>query len=416
MARGGDPARDEGVGRNAELSVGTIAQLGEIADLQAGVGFPVDLQGRSSGDYPVAKVGDISRVGRSGEAVISGADHYIDEGDLARLRARPIPLGSVLFAKIGEAIRQNHRVIAGCALLVDNNAMAAIPTNRVESRYLYQFLRTVDFYGLASATTVPALRKSELKRLSVPLPPLDEQKRIAGILDAADALRAKRREAIAQLDALLQSTFLDMFGDPVINPMGWVEAPFGDIVTDTRLGLVRSSREFGWDFAIPYVRMNALSSSGQFLPDEVQSTDANDEEAAVFSLRPGDFLFNTRNSRRLVGKVCVFPGPEGWLFNNNLMRIRFQTDVEPWVIAMQFGFRRVQRELEKRKSGTTSVFAIYWKSLRTLPVLVPPSDLQHRFSVIVESVEHQRAIQRAHLSELDILFASLQSRAFWGDL
>ena len=138
----------------------------EIADLQAGVGFPVDLQGRSSGDYPVAKVGDISRVGRSGEAVISAAGHYIDEGDLARLRARPIPPGSVLFAKIGEAIRHNHRVIAGCALLVDNNAMAAIPTRRVESRYLYHFLRTVDFYGLmTSATTVPALRKSELERL-----------------------------------------------------------------------------------------------------------------------------------------------------------------------------------------------------------------------------------------------------------
>jgi type I restriction enzyme S subunit len=76
----------------------------------------------------------------------------------------------------------------------------------------------------------------------------------------------------------------------------------------------------------------------------------------------------------------------------------------------------VQRELEKRKSGTTSVFAVYWKSLRTLPVLVPPSDLQHRFAAIVESVEHQKASQRAHLAELDTLFASLQSRAFRGDL
>ena len=83
---------------------------------------------------------------------------------------------------------------------------------------------------------------------------------------------------------------------------------------------------------------------------------------------------------------------------------------------MQFRFRRVQRELEKRKSGTTSVFAVYWKSLRTLPVLVPPSDLQHRFATIVESVERQKASQRAHLAELDTLFASLQSRAFRGDL
>ena len=63
--------------------------------------------------------------------------------------------------------------------------------------------------------------KKIVEDLQIPLPPLAEQKRIAGILDAADALRAKRREALAQLDTLLQSTFLDMFGDPVTNPMGW---------------------------------------------------------------------------------------------------------------------------------------------------------------------------------------------------
>ena len=68
-------------------------------------------------------------------------------------------------------------------------------------------------------------------RLPVPLPALAEQKRIAGILDAADALRAKRREALAQLDILLQSTFLDMFGDPVTNPMGWTKVRSGEAVS-----------------------------------------------------------------------------------------------------------------------------------------------------------------------------------------
>ena len=274
------------------------------------------------------------------------------------------------------------------------------------------FMRTVSGVGGSLLRARPA----EVFKIQVPLPPLAEQKRIAGILDAADALRAKRREALAQLDTLLQSTFLDMFGDPVTNPMGWVETPFGDIATDTKLGMVRSSKEFGWDFGIPYVRMNAVTGDGYFLPDKVQSTHADEEEVEAFALRPGDFLFNTRNSKELVGKVCVFPGPEGWLFNNNLMRVRFRADVEPWVIAMQFRFRRVERELEKRKSGTTSVFAVYWKSLRTLPVLVPPSNLQRRFAAIVESVEQQKASQRAHLAELDTLFASLQSRAFRGDL
>ena len=294
------------------------------------------------------------------------------------------------------------------------------PGPNVDPHYFGHYFKTPSYRHvvskLASGANINNLKKEHLGNLQILLPPLAEQKRIAGILDAANALRAKRREALGQLETLLRSTFFEMFGDPVFNPMGWEEAQFGDIATDTKLGLVRSSKEFGWDFGIPYVRMDAVSENGYFLPEEVQSTHANDEEAAVFSLRLGDFLFNTRNSKELVGKVCVFPGPEGWLFNNNLMRVRFRADVEPWVIAMQFRFRRVRRELEKRKSGTTSVFAVYWKSLRTLPVLVPPSDLQHNFAAIVESIEHQKAIQRAHLSELDTLFASLQSRAFRGDL
>ncbi len=292
--------------------------------------------------------------------------------------------------------------------------------DKLDSRFLFHWVKTDVFVrrmvNVATGANYPAVSDAKVKASKIPLPPLAEQKRIARILDVADALWTKRREALAQLDAIPQSTFLDMFDDPATNPMGWVETLFGDIATDTKLGLVRSSKEFGWDFEILYVRMNAVSGSGHFLPNEVQSTHADPEEAEEFALRPGDFLFNTRNSKELVGKICVFPGPEGWLFNNNLMRVRFRADVEPWVIAMQFRFRRVQRELEKRKSGTTSVFAVYWKSLRTLPVLVPPSHLQHRFAAIVESVERQKASQRAHLAELDILFASLQSRAFRGDL
>ena len=294
------------------------------------------------------------------------------------------------------------------------------PGPDVDPHYFGHYFKTPSYRRvvsqLAAGANINNLKNEHLDNLRIPLPPLTKQKRIARILDAADVLRAKRRESLALLDSLLLSTFLELFGDPATNPMGWVETPFGGIATDTKLGLVRSSKEFGWDFEIPYVRMNAVTRNGHFLADEVQSTHATPEEAEIFALRPGDFLFNTRNSKDLVGKVCVFPGPEGWLFNNNLMRVRFRADVEPWVIAMQFRFRRVQHELGKRKSGTTSVFAIYWKSLRTLPVLVPPSDLQHRFAGIVEAVGRQKASQRTHLAELDTLFASLQSRAFQGDL
>ena len=89
---------------------------------------------------------------------------------------------------------------------------------------------------VATGANYPAVSNAK-EGSKIPLPPLAEQKRIAGILDAADALRAKRREALAQLDTLLQSTFLDMFGDPVTNPMGWGRRLWRQLARTTLTGL-----------------------------------------------------------------------------------------------------------------------------------------------------------------------------------
>ena len=114
-----------------------------------------------------------------------------------------------------------------------------VPKVESDTKYLY--------YAL-TAMEVPAAGYSRhykfLKQTKVPLPPLAEQKRIAGILDAADALRVKRREALAQLDTLIQSTFLDMFGDPVTNPMGWRVGRLERLLQrDTRRNLLRTIRQ-----------------------------------------------------------------------------------------------------------------------------------------------------------------------------
>ena len=104
------------------------------------------------------------------------------------------------------------------------------PRPAVDPHYFGHYFRTSLYRHvisrLAAGANINNLRNEHLDNLSIPLPPLAEQQRIAAILDAADALRAKRREALAQLDTLLQSTFLDMFGDPVTNPMGWGRSGF----------------------------------------------------------------------------------------------------------------------------------------------------------------------------------------------
>jgi type I restriction enzyme, S subunit len=394
-----------------------LVHLEEVASLKAGVGFPLHLQGRRTGDYPLAKVGDISRVGRSGDVILRSADHFVTRQDLALLKTEPIPAGSVLFAKIGEAIRQNHRVIAGCDLLVDNNAMAAIPTERMESRYLYHYLRTVDFYRLASATTVPALRKSELAKLRVPLPSLKDQRRITEILDKADTLRFQRRTTIRQLDNLARSIFLDMFGDPAKNPKQWARASLEDLITvGPQNGLYKPSSDYG--SGIPIVRIDAFYDGMITKLASLKRVRMSMQEQALYSLREGEILINRVNSREYLGKSALVPAlSEPTVFESNMMRLGVDHErIQPGYLIqyLQSGF--VRAHILRSAKDAVNQSSINQQDVKALPVIVPPLENQKVFVRRITATERLKARFRASLSELDALFASLQHRAFNGEL
>ncbi|MGW5071654.1 restriction endonuclease subunit S [Rhodococcus sp. NPDC004095] len=395
------------------MSILPIAALGEVADLRAGVGFPTSLQGRTIGDYPFAKVGDISRTSRAGKKRIVVADNYVDKGDLAVLKAKLVPRGSVLFAKIGEAIRQNHRVVADQEMLIDNNAMAAVPNGSIDSEYLYRFLQTVDLYKFASSTTVPSLRKSELEKIRVPLPPLAEQRRIAAILDHADALRAKRREALACLDELTQSIFIDMFGDPATNSKGLEFVTIGDLLDSAQYG---TSEKSGADGEFAVLRMNNITYQGQMDLTDLKYTDLPDDKVDRFTVRAGDVLFNRTNSAELVGKTAVYRGESPMAYAGYLVRLRVADGNSPEYISAFLNSRygkAVLRGMCKSIVGMANINAREVQSIRIPRAL---ASAQKQFEQRVALVESSKAGHHTALAALDALFASLQSRAFQGEL
>ncbi|WP_122991207.1 restriction endonuclease subunit S [Escherichia coli] len=206
-----------------------MVKLGSVGEFKAGFGFPIEYQGKKEGDYPFAKVGDISAVVRSGHKNIFHAGNYIDKDILENLKAKTIPKGTIVFAKIGEAIKQNFRAVTSVEMVIDNNVMGLVPDNNiVDTNYLFYFMRSLELYQFCGATTIPALRKSMLENIQIPLPPLSEQKRIAAILDKADGIRQKREQAIKLADDFLRVTFLEMF--PQLDDCG-NRVKLGDIVT-----------------------------------------------------------------------------------------------------------------------------------------------------------------------------------------
>jgi len=301
---------------------------------------------------------------------------------------------------------------------VTGNAMALddLDSSRVDFRFMVHALIARGFDDAITGTAQPQITRESLRRVKVPVPPLPEQRRIADILDKADAIRRKRKEAIALTEELLRSAFLEMFGDPVTNPKGWEVRPFDSLVQKTQLGLVRAASEQGSDRAFPYVRMNAIRDDGHLDLRGVTRVDASEAELKSMRLVDGDFLFNTRNSKELVGKAAVFHEDGDYVFNNNIMRVQFKESIEPDFICSYWQTKAAQRDLDARKAGTTSVFAIYYKNLATLPVPVPPCAVQRRYGELCASIrKNLRMHHSAEVAAAD-LFDSLVHRAFHGEL
>ena len=286
--------------------------------------------------------------------------------------------------------------------------------DKLDSRFLFHWVKTGVFVqrmvDVATGANYPAVSDAKVKASKIPLPPLAEQKRIAGILDAADALRAKRREALAQLDTLLQSTFLDMFGDPVTNPLGWEEHEVDKVC---RLVRGSSPRPKGdprfYDGPVPRLMVSDITRDGFWVTPRIDSL----TEAGAKKSRPvpaGTVVMAVSGEVGVVATVqdlcCVHDGFVAFLdLDESVFDSRF----------FMFQFHSLKMTHERRKAG--AIFQnLTTRDIKAMRLPTPTIDLQHRFAAVVESVERQKADQRTHLAELDTLFASLQFRAFRGDL
>ena len=290
--------------------------------------------------------------------------------------------------------------------------------NQLVSSFLFHLLQlpavrkagAAQMQGAAGQKRVSA---EFFKGLKIPLPSIEEQKRIAAILDAADALRVKRRESVAQLDALLQSTFLDMFGDPVTNPMGWECMPFNKIGRFLSGSTPSKERTDYWGGLIPWVS-----------PKDMKVTRINDAIDHVT-----DLAFEETNLK-VVEPRCVLIVVRGMILAHsfpvavNQVPVAINQDMKAIVPLTKVNVlfllecisllkRQILSEVSTAGHGTKRLDS---EAMKKILVPLPPLSLQRRFASIVEAAERQKARLRAHLDELDALFSSLQSRAFNGEL
>jgi type I restriction enzyme, S subunit len=237
----------------------------EIAAVLQGYGFPERHQGKRSGEFPFYKVSDISRTVDAGGYCIDGSTNYIDTPELEELKAKALPTGTTIFAKIGEALRLNKRVITTRPCVIDNNtAGVKAVAGRATELFLYYLWSTVSLDKYAGGV-VPAVSKSAIENILVSFPPIPEQRRIADCLRSVDELIGAEGLKLDALKAYKKGLMQHLFpceGETVPNlrfpefqdGRDWEMRRLSDLLFETKL----RNRE------LKYGADDVLSVSGEY--------------------------------------------------------------------------------------------------------------------------------------------------------
>jgi type I restriction enzyme S subunit len=345
-----------------------------------------------------------------------GTDRYTTAGEYEAFKKRlPLELGDVLLTIVGTIGRA--AVLEDVRPLVFQRSVAVIRPRKdlLSPRFLYHVSQSETFQAqLARASNQSSqagVYLGKLKKLRIPLPPLPEQRRIAEILDKADALRAKRRAALAQLDTLTQFIFLDMFGDPATNPKGWAVEHFGQ-VCETRLGKMLDQKKQTGKHRRQYLR-NANVQWFQFDLTSLLEMDFDESDRKELRLESGDLLICEGGEP---GRAAVWRGQlEECYFQKALHRARPDRHLANAEYLCWLLWFLAQRGT---LSGVTSatIAHLTGEKLAVLPTMLPPIPLQQEFAKRLARVQ---GVAHRHVSaarEMDALFTSLQYRAFRGEL
>ncbi|WP_146149964.1 restriction endonuclease subunit S [Caballeronia novacaledonica] len=292
---------------------------------------------------------------------------------------------------------------------------------KLDTRYLVNFLRrdTVLIEGERKMTGSVGQRRVPnhfLESLQIPLPDLAEQRRIAAILDKADALRVKRREALDMLDGLANSIFINMFSDPISNVKRWRTVCLSQLANRIQIGPFGSQlhEEDYVDNGIPLVNPMHIRNGHICADVSFTITEEKHKELDSYHLEEGDLILGRRGE---MGRCAVVSSREkGWLCGTGSLFVRLKADeVDPVYLAQVISSPSMRKHLGNVAQGVTMA-NLNKNIVGSLTIPVPPMERQRLFKAAMNEIGVLKASHGSSLEQADNLFSSLQHRAFTGAL
>ena len=358
-------------------------KMADVAEVVAGTAFPKHLQGRPEGRFPVFKVGEISRASQAGQIVLHYSLNNVGPGDL---KGKALPSGTVVFAKIGEALKLNRRAILGRAAFIDNNVMGLIPrAGVIDSRYLYYFSLSLDLSPLSQATAVPSIRKSDVLEISVPTPSLPEQARVVEEIEKQftrlDAAVGALHRTRANLNRY-RSSILEWSISPDPLTMKWPMRPLGDLLEGIQGGKsfrceTRRAEEGEWGV----LKVSAVTW-GHFKESEQKALPFAATPDPRLEVQEGDLLISRANTVEYVGRTAIVESCRPrLLLSDKTLRLKCNQEVIPRYLHLALATRLVRKQIERVATGTSdSMRNISQVKIRDLLVPTPPLERQREIT------------------------------------
>ncbi|MCY4151173.1 MAG: restriction endonuclease subunit S [Aestuariivita sp.] len=382
------------------MSAYPVLRLGDVADVVAGDPAPQDTKAFAVDGPLFVRMQDVGYHHRH-PALSESTDRLSGEW-VKRNRLRLFPKNSILIPKSGASVNLNHRAkLATDAYVVSHLAVVIPDRTKIEPDYLYWWSASYDPRDQVQATSLPSLKLSTLKAASVPLPPIDEQRRIVGILNRAAKIERLQEQVQEQLRKFMPALFVKMFGDPTENPMGWEVRELGDLCEMDRRGINPNDPIASQLCFVGVEHVEANTGALNF----GTGSRVGEQKSVAFHFDNRHVLYG--KLRPYLNKVAT-PDFSG----------KCSTELIP-LLPRKGVDRDFFAELLRRKETVDYVMESVtgsrmpranMKVLLAMPVPVPPFEVQRRFAKIVETARRIYALETRGAFAANNLISSLMSR------
>ena len=385
--------------------------LDEICKFYSGTGFPNKFQGKTNGKYPFIKVGDISRTVKKGNITLTKSQNYINNDVVNKINGKIVPKDTIIFAKIGEALKLNRRVITNKECLIDNNILGIKPkTNKIDLKYLFYFMNHLKLEKFSESTTVPSVRQTRLKSITINIPSIDEQLEIVNILENINKAVLLKRKQLSKLDILIKARFVEMFGDPA-NPINiWDPEKLGKICI---LNPKKEKKLENDDLDVSFVPMSAVSENGAINTTKVKKYSEVKKGFTYFL--ENDVLFAKITPCMENGKGAVAIGlknKKGFGSTEFHVLRPIKGKSNPYWLYTLTSFQSFRKLAELNMTGSAGQKRVPIKFLQNYKVVVPPISLQNEFANFVQQVDKSKVAVQKSLDETQKLYDSLMQEYF----